>query len=188
MKIIVGLGNPEPEYKGTRHNAGFEVVNKLANDLGAEAARRKFRALCAQARVGAEKILLLKPQTYMNLSGESVAEALRFYKAGAEDLILIYDDCDLPLGAARVRKTGGPGGHNGARNVIAALGTEDIARVRVGIGRRPPGMLLSDYVLSRFPPEEWEAAVSGYTKAGDAVLCAVKEGIDKAMNMYNPLA
>jgi len=183
MKIIVGLGNPERDYKGTRHNAGFEVINKLAFDFDIDLYRAKFRAHFGEGRIANQKVLLAKPQTFMNLSGESIREILEFYKVPVSDLIVIYDDVNLPVGDIRVRQNGTAGGHNGIKNIIYQLETTEFDRVRVGIGEKPKDLLLVDYVLSRFHKDE--PILDGYTKAADAVVTILKDGAAKAMNLYN---
>ncbi len=186
MHIIVGLGNPEKDYKGTRHNMGFETVNKLAYDHNVGINKAKFRAHLGEGHVAGQRVLLAKPQTYMNLSGESVREILAFYKLPPESLIVIYDDTSLELGQIRVRERGSAGGQKGMANVIYQLETDDIVRVRVGIGEKPPGWDLADYVTSRFKPNEMEAMVEGVTKAADAVEIILRHGVQEAMNRFNP--
>lgn len=185
MKMIVGLGNPEKDYKGTRHNAGFEVINKLAYDFNIEINKAKFRAHYGKGQILNQQVLLVKPQTYMNLSGECVRDMLNFYKLSIEDLLVIYDDTSLPVGDIRIRQEGSAGGHNGIKNIIYQLETTKFDRVKIGIGEKPKGWDLADYVLSRFKPNEMESIIEGYTKAGDAVALIVKEGIVTAMNKFN---
>lgn len=185
MLVIIGLGNPEKDYRWTRHNVGFEVINKLAYDWGIEINRAKFRAHFGEGTRAGQKVLLAKPQTFMNLSGESVREILHFYKLTPESLIVIYDDTALDLGCVRVRESGSAGGHNGMKNILYQLGTDAFVRVRVGIGAKPPGYDLADYVLSRFKKEEQESMVDGISLAGDAVELILKEGAASAMNRYN---
>jgi PTH1 family peptidyl-tRNA hydrolase len=185
MIIIAGLGNPEKEYKGTRHNAGFEVINKLAYDYDIQMNKVKFRAIYGTGSIKGKSVLLLKPQTYMNLSGESVRDALSFYKLGAENLIVVYDDCALDVGEIRVRKQGSAGGHNGMKSIIYQLETDTFTRVRVGIGEKPPKFDLVDYVLSRFNKNETEKIIEGYTKAGEAVEIILSGSADIAMNKFN---
>jgi PTH1 family peptidyl-tRNA hydrolase len=179
------LGNPEGTYKGTRHNIGFEVVNKLAFDNKIKVVKNKFRALTGEGRVAQCNVLFVKPQTYMNLSGESVLAALKFFKKEAADIIVVYDDISLELGEIRIRERGSAGGQKGMKDIIAKLGTEEFIRVRVGIGNKPENWDLADYVLSKFKPEEFDLMVEGVTKAGDAVLCILTEGVASAMNRFN---
>ncbi len=185
MRVIIGLGNPERDYKGTRHNVGFEAVNKLAYDHNIEFNKAKHRAHIAEGSICGHKVMLVKPQTFMNLSGESVREILQFYKLSPQDIIVIYDDIDLDVGSIRVRLKGSAGGQNGMRNIIYQLESDEFIRVRIGIGEKPPKWDLADYVLSRFKPEEQEAIVDGITKATDAVEIIIKNGVNDAMNKYN---
>lgn len=186
MKIVVGLGNPGDAYKGTRHNVGFETINKLAFDFGVTMKKnRRFRAETGEGRIGKTQVLLVKPLTYMNLSGESVRLLLNFYKLPPSEIIVIYDDVSLPVGDIRVRERGGSNGQKGMLNIVAQLGTEEITRVRIGIGSKPPSWSLSDYVLSRFLREEWDDMIKGITKAGDAVRMILDEGTPAAMNFFN---
>ena len=186
MKIIVGLGNPTSEYQGTRHNIGFSVIDRLSDEYRISVSERKFKGLCGRGMIGADKVLLVKPQTYMNLSGESVVEALHYYKCDPEeDLIVIYDDIDLDVGRLRVRGKGSAGGHNGMKNIIAHIGTETFARIRVGVGAKPPKMDLADYVLGHFHAEEMEAIEEGRKLACDAAAVILSDGVEAAMNRYN---
>lgn len=188
MIIIAGLGNPEREYKGTRHNTGFEVINKLSYDCGIQMNKAKFRAVYGTGTVKGKSVLLLKPQTYMNLSGESIRDALAFYKLDASSLIVVYDDCDLDIGQIRVRQKGSAGGHNGMKNIIYQLETDEFLRVRVGIGQKPPKYDLADYVLSRFGKDETEDMILGVTKAGEAVLSLLENDAETVMGLYNKRA
>jgi len=186
MKLVVGLGNPGLQYAATRHNIGFMVIDRLAARLGAGAAKHMHHSLVQQAAVAGEKILLAKPQTYMNASGEAVAALLRWYRLPLFDLLVISDDMDLPVGRLRLRKTGGHGGHNGLRSIIELVGGRDFTRLRVGIGR-PADCRHDpvDWVLGRFTPEEMELIAPALDAAAEAVETAVAEGIDAAMNRYN---
>ena len=184
MKLIVGLGNPGIEYEGTRHNCGFMVVDELANKLNTEINQNKFKGLYTKVKYHGEDVILLKPQTYMNLSGESVIAAMNFFKLDKEDIIVIYDDLDMPVGKLRLRKTGSAGGHNGIKNIIAHLSSQDFKRIRVGIDRHKY-MKVVDYVLSRFAKEETEAINQGIDKASDAVLDYLDHDFDYIMNRYN---
>jgi PTH1 family peptidyl-tRNA hydrolase len=165
MRIIVGLGNPENSYKGTRHNVGFETINKLAYDHDIEINRSKFRAHFGEGRIAGQKVMLVKPQTYMNLSGESVRDLLAYFKFGPEKIVVLYDDTAFDLGQVRVRRQGSDGGHNGIKSLIYQLETLEFDRVRIGIGSKPPGWELSDYVLSRFAKSEFDDMVGGVTRA-----------------------
>lgn len=185
MKIIAGLGNPGPEYSATRHNVGFLAVEELAKRWGAEAWRSRHEALCAEYRGGSEPVLLVKPQTYMNLSGVAVGELMRWYKLGAADIIVIYDDLDLPAGKLRLRPQGGSGGHKGIESLLVHLGSDTFCRIRIGIGRPPAGWETANYVLGRFTPEETPLMAAAIERAAAAAECILKQGIDKAMNLYS---
>jgi PTH1 family peptidyl-tRNA hydrolase len=184
VKIVVGLGNPGREYGSTRHNVGFMTVDELAGRWGATAWREKFSALVAEYR-GAETVLLVKPQTYMNLSGQAVAAFVRFYKLNVDDVIVVYDDIDLPAGRLRLRPGGGAGGHRGIESLFDHLGSDAFARVRIGVGRPPEYMEAADYVLSRFSPEEQPLMAEAVKRAADAVEAVLKVGLAKAANEYN---
>lgn len=185
MHIIVGLGNPGKQYERTRHNVGFEVIDRLAGRWGICVEERKYRALCGKGMIGGQKVMLLKPQTFMNLSGESVRAAMDFYQAPAEDLIVVCDDISLDTGQLRIRKKGSAGGHNGLKNIIAQLGTEEFPRIRVGIGGKPERMDLADYVLGHFSKGEWERMEGAFADAASAVEMMIGDGADAAMNRYN---
>lgn len=185
MRIIVGLGNPEDAYKGTRHNIGFETINKLSYDYDIPVKKYRNRAFTGEGVLKRMPVMLVKPQTYMNLSGESVRALLQFYKIPPSEMIVIYDDVNLPVGDIRVRERGSAGGHNGMKNIIEQLGTDIFPRVRIGVGEKPPGWDLADYVLSRFKKDEWDAMIDGVTLAGDAVALILSEGVTAAMNRYN---
>lgn len=187
MKLIVGLGNPGMQYDKTRHNAGFMVVDALAaRHAAGQIPKSRFNAITLDAHIGAEKVLLMKPTTYMNLSGKSVSEAVRFFKLEpSEDLIVIVDDIALPVGHTRVRKNGGSGGHNGLSDIDRMLGGDAYIRVRLGVGAVPKLMSQSDWVLSRFMSEEREDIERGIERAADATECILDEGVVKAMNAFN---
>lgn len=186
MRLIVGLGNPGNEYKGTRHNVGFEMIDKLCYDLGISIKKDKiFRAEVGEGRIGSQKIILAKPTTYMNLSGEAVRAITNYYKLTPAEIIVVYDDVSLPVGAVRVREKGGANGQKGMLNIIQQLNTEEFIRVKVGIGEKPPSWKLADYVLSRFIKEEFDDMIKGITLAGDAVQMIVKEDTASAMNVFN---
>ena len=185
MYIIAGLGNPDGRYENTRHNVGFEVIDILADRMGICADEKKHRALCGRGVLEGQKVILLKPQTYMNLSGASVRAAADFYKAEPENIIVVYDDISLEPGQLRIRGKGSAGGHNGIKNIIAHLGTQEFPRVKVGIGEKPKGMDLADYVLSHFSQGERETMREAYKEAAEAVAVMVGQGIDEAMNRFN---
>ncbi len=184
MKIVVGLGNPGREYSATRHNVGFMAVDELAGRWGVTGWREKFAAQFAEHR-GAEPVLLVKPQTYMNLSGQAVGAFVRFYKLAAEDLVVVYDDVDLPAGKLRLRPGGGAGGHRGIESLFDHLGSDAFARVRIGVGRPPEHMETADYVLGRFAREERPLMVEAVKRAADAVEAVLKHGLAKAASEYN---
>lgn len=184
MKIIVGLGNPGQEYSATRHNIGFMAVDKLAEKWAVTTWRERYNALVAEYR-GEETVLLVKPQTFMNLSGRAVAPLAAFYKVPYDDITVIYDDLDLPAGRLRLRLKGGSGGHRGIESMLYELAKDDFGRVRIGIGRPPQGWETVNYVLGRFTPEEAPAISQAIGQAADAVECIVKEGFTKAMNKFN---
>lgn len=186
MKIIAGLGNPTKEYEGTRHNIGFSVIDKLADKYNISMNEKKHKAICGKGMIEGEKVILLKPQTYMNLSGESVVDAVNFYKVDPEeDVIIIYDDIDLDVGKLRIRAKGSAGGHNGMKNIIAHLGTQVFPRIRVGVGAKPKDWDLADYVLGRFPKEELPEIEAGRKTACEAVKIIVSQGVEVAMNRIN---
>ncbi len=186
MKAIIGLGNPGRDYKWTRHNVGFEVINKLAYDYNIDMNKEKYKALTGEGRIGFEKVLLIEPLTYMNLSGESVREFVNFYKLQPEDIIVVCDDINLPVGSIRIRAKGSDGGQKGLRNIIYQLGYDNFTRVRVGVGEKPPQWDLAKYVLSKFTEEENTDIIKGITDAGDAVAMIIKDGnTQQAMNTYN---
>jgi PTH1 family peptidyl-tRNA hydrolase len=183
--LIVGLGNPGRQYAGTRHNAGFHVVDRLAADCGLHFDEQRSRAMLARGRVEEVGVALLKPQTYMNLSGESVGAVARFFKVPPEQTLVIFDDLDLPLGTLRLREQGGAGGHRGMTNVIAHLGTPNFPRMRVGIGR-PAGQLPPEaYVLQDFSADEKQLMEQTYERAVAAVRVTLREGFQMAMNRFN---
>lgn len=184
-KAIIGLGNPGKTYEQTRHNIGFMVVDEVSRRLHIPVNSNKFRALYGEGFMNGERIVLLKPQTYMNLSGESVRELVDWYKLSIEDLIVIYDDLDLPLGQMRLRLKGSAGGHNGVKSLIAHLHTEEIKRIKVGIGRPPAGWSVSDYVLSKFSKDETEILANSIGRAADAAIAWITEPFEKVMNKFN---
>ncbi|MCI8654618.1 MAG: aminoacyl-tRNA hydrolase [Clostridia bacterium] len=185
MYIIVGLGNPEEEYAGTRHNMGFDVINKIADTYSIQVNKNKFNSLYAKSNIEGQEVMLVKPQTYMNLSGTSVREIKNFYKIPKEDILIIYDDMDIEQGTIKIRKKGSAGGHNGVKSVIGNLGTEEIQRIRVGIGKTTANEDKIKYVLGHISKEDRKILEEGIEKAKEAVIEILKNGIDKAMNKYN---
>lgn len=186
MYIIAGLGNPGREYENTRHNAGFASLDALAKRHGIELTTRKFQALVGSGYIDGQKVLLVKPQTYMNLSGESLRVACDFFKVDPEqELIVIYDDISLAPGQLRVRKKGSAGGHNGIKSIIAQLGTQNFLRVKVGVGEKPAGWDLADYVLGHFSKEEQEVMEEAFSRAADAAADLLTEDVERVMNQYN---
>lgn len=183
MFLIVGLGNPGTEYQNTRHNIGFNAINFIANKYNINVNREKFKGMCGEGFINGEKVILLKPTTYMNLSGESVGEVVDFYKLSNEDILVIYDDISLDVGRLRIREKGSAGGHNGIKSIIAHLGTDVFPRIKVGVGQ--PNVDLVNYVLGKFTKEEMEVlseSIDASTKAAKEII-----GIDvkTAMNIYN---
>ena len=186
MFVIVGLGNPTAQYEGTRHNAGFDVIDVLAEKYNISVDARKCRAFCGKGVIAGQKVLLVKPQTYMNLSGESVGGIVNYYKIDPEsDLLVIYDDISLDVGQLRIRKKGSAGGHNGIKSIIAHLGTTVFPRIKVGVGEKPKNYDLADYVLGHFSKQERDLMVEGYEHASDAVEQIVQGEIEAAMNVFN---
>ena len=186
MYLIAGLGNPGREYEHTRHNSGFDALDVLADRLGIPVIKRANKGLIGAGYLGGEKVLLLKPQTYMNRSGESIRECLDYYKLDPQQsLIVIYDDIDLEVGALRIRKSGSAGGHNGMKDIINHVGGQDFVRVRIGVGAREGNRVLADHVLSPVRPDEREKMEEGIRAAADAVEIIVSQGADKAMNQVN---
>ena len=185
MKYIFGLGNPTREYAGTRHNIGFDAITKLSDVYGISVNEKKHKALCGKGIIAGQKVMLIKPQTFMNLSGESVREVLDFYKADVSDILVIYDDICLAPGQLRVREKGSAGGHNGIKNIIAHLGTEEFARIRIGVGEKPKEWDLKDYVLGHFPAEEEPLMREALSDAAKACELFVNDEISAAMNLFN---
>ena len=185
MKIIVGLGNPGKEYEKTRHNVGFRVLDKVSDKLGIEVNKSKFKGIYGSKGMLDKKIILCKPQTYMNLSGDCIVELLNYYKADIDDLIVIYDDIDIAVGSIRIKPSGSPGTHNGMKDITKKIGSKDFIRVRIGTGKPTDGRNLADYVLSKFTKEEEKIIEDITTKAADAVLEIINYNVEKAMNDYN---
>lgn len=185
MKLVVGLGNPGRRYHETRHNIGFAVSDELVRRSGAVYEHSRENALAARVGAGPAAVLLVKPLTMMNLSGEAVAGLAHFFKVGTPDILVVADDVNLPLGRLRLRARGSAGGHNGFRSIIGLLGTEEFPRLRVGVGRGDPRRELADHVLARFDADEAGAVVESVARAADAVECFIAEGIEAAMNRFN---
>ena len=184
--LVVGLGNPGDKYENTRHNVGFLTVDQIAEQLRVPVQKLKYRALTNTVELGGQKVLLMKPVTYMNLSGEAVGEAARFYKIPPEHVLVISDDVSLPLGRLRVRKGGSAGGHNGLKSIIQHLGTDQFPRVKIGVGEKPhPDYDMADWVLSKFTGEDLKTITAAVERAAKAVECLIAEGPDKAMNRFN---
>lgn len=185
MRLIVGLGNPGKEYLFSRHNLGFMVVDRLADDLDIRVARSQFDSLTGDGTISGNRIILAKPQTYMNLSGNAVAGLLRYFKLEIEDLIVIHDELDLPFDIVRIKKGGGDGGNKGVRSIMNQLGSPDFVRVRIGIGKPPRKEMTEDHVLGRFFPEEMQSLPDVLVRAADAVEAIIKSGLANAMNQFN---
>lgn len=184
--LVVGLGNPGPKYEWTRHNMGFLVIDKLAERESIPVQRLKFKALTNTAVIGGRSVLLMKPTTYMNLSGEAVGQAARFYKIPPERVLVISDDVALPQGKLRVRRSGSAGGHNGLKNIIAHLGSDQFPRVKVGVGGKPhPDSDMADWVLSPFTGQDRKAMEEAISRAADAVTLLLDKGVDQAMAKFN---
>lgn len=187
MYLIAGLGNPTREYAGTRHNIGYDTITRLCDDYRISLDIKKHKGLCGKGVIGGEKVLLVQPLTYMNLSGDCIKEAADYYKIDPAHIIVIYDDISLPVGKLRVRAKGSAGGHNGMKSIIARLGTEEFARVRIGIGEKPAGWDLADYVLGRFQTDELPLMREAVGNAAKACELIIKDGIQTAMNRSNSL-
>lgn len=186
MHIIVGLGNPGKEYKGTRHNIGFDMIDYLADKYGIDVSTKKHKALIGKGNIEGCKVILAKPQTFMNLSGESVIELIDFYKIDEkEELIIIYDDISLAPGRTRIRKKGSAGGHNGIKNIISHLGHDEFLRIKIGVGEKPKGWDLADYVLGRFSNDERQEVEEAMIRAGQAIKFMLEGNVEEAMNQYN---
>ena len=184
--LVVGLGNPGEKYENTRHNVGFLTVDELAGRLDIPVQKLKYRALTNTARLGGAPVLLMKPVTFMNLSGEAVGQAAAFYKIPPERVLVISDDVSLPLGKLRIRKSGSAGGHNGLKNIIQHLGTDAFPRVKIGVGQKPhPDYDMADWVLSKFTGEDKKVIAQAVERAADAVACYIQEGPDRAMGKFN---
>lgn len=186
MYIIVGLGNPGRQYENTRHNVGFRCIDKLAEKYNISVLECKHRAIIGKGYIEGQKVILAKPQTFMNLSGESVREIVNYYKVEPDtELIVIYDDISLAVGALRIRKKGSAGGHNGIKNILAQIGTDTFKRIKVGVGEKPAGYDLADYVLGHFTSSENKEIDAALEKAVEAAALLVQEEVDMAMNRFN---
>jgi PTH1 family peptidyl-tRNA hydrolase len=185
MKVVVGLGNPGARYRETRHNVGFMVLELLAASLGATAARSRFEGELAEATLGETSVLLVEPQTWMNLSGRCVRQVMHYYRIDASELLVVCDDLALPLGKIRIRRRGSAGGHKGLQDIIDQLGTEEYPRLRVGIGAAPPEWDPADWVLSRFSRDALPTIREAVERAAEAVECWILHGDEAAMNRYN---
>ena len=186
MYIIAGLGNPTSQYERTRHNVGFDTIDEIANEYHILMNEAKFRSVCGIGMIGGQKVLLMKPQTYMNNSGEAIGAALHFYKLDpSSELLVVYDDISLEPGNLRIRQKGSAGGHNGIKSIIAHAGTQEFARIKIGVGAKPQGWDLADHVLSRFPMEERKAVQEAMIDAGAAVSMIAAGDVAHAMNCYN---
>lgn len=184
MKLIVGLGNPGPAYRDTRHNVGFMALDRVAADLNASFDREKYKGLIARVTAEGQQIMLLKPMTFMNVSGESVALAARNRVNDPEDLLVVYDDVELPLGSIRIRAQGSAGTHNGIKSVLERMGTDNVPRLRMGVGK-DKGSDLSDHVLGKFTPDERKPVEDMVARASEAIACYLRSGLPEAMNTYN---
>ena len=184
--LLVGLGNPGDKYDNTRHNVGFAAIDQLAEELRVPVQKLKYRALTQTVELGGAKVLLMKPITYMNLSGEAVGEAARFFKIPADHVLVLSDDVSLPLGKLRIRKGGSAGGHNGLKNIIQHLGTDQFPRVKIGVGEKPhPDYDMADWVLGKFAGEDLKTITQAIQRAGKAAECYIHDGPDRAMNRFN---
>ncbi len=183
--LIVGLGNPGNRYENTRHNVGFRTIDYLSEKHNIKLSKIGYKAIYGDGLIGEKRVILVKPQTFMNLSGESVKEIVNWYKLSLDRLIVIYDDIDLDPGKIRIRPKGSSGSHNGMKSIIFQLQAENFPRIRIGIGRPPEKWDFADYVLSKFPKEEWEIMFNSIEKAAEAAIMITKSGPGKAMNCYN---
>lgn len=184
--LIVGLGNPGQKYEGTRHNAGFLAVDTLADSLGVKIDRLRFKSLCADAMLGTSRVLLMKPSTFMNNSGEAVGEAARFYKLKPEQVLVMFDDVTLDVGRLRIRRKGSDGGHNGIKSILYHLESDAFPRIKIGVGQKPhPDYDLADWVLGRFPKEDAPLLKEAFGRAAEAAAMIADGKINEAMNRYN---
>jgi PTH1 family peptidyl-tRNA hydrolase len=185
MYLVVGLGNPGPEYEDTRHNLGFKVIDELALRLGIKELVEKHHSFMGEGKIGEHRVILAQPQTFMNNSGLAVRGLLQWYKLKPQNLILVYDDVDLEVGQIRIREKGGAAGHHGVESVINSMGTSEFPRVRIGIGRENPTADVTEYVLQKIPPSQKEILDEAILKAADAVQEIISSGLSSAMNKFN---
>lgn len=185
MYLIIGLGNPEEEYARTRHNMGFDTINKISEKYDIKVNKTKFNALYGTGEIEGEKVILLKPQTYMNLSGTAIRDFMNFYKLSPENIIVIFDDLDIEPGIIKIRKKGGPGTHNGMKSVVNEIKSEDFCRIRIGIGNSEYKNDLLNYILTRIPDDEYKILEKAINNAASSIAEILKNGIDSAMNKYN---
>ena len=185
MYLIIGLGNPGKEYANTRHNMGFKAIDALASDAGIDISKEKFHALIGRGMIAGEKVILCKPQTYMNLSGIAARECAMYFDIPRENVIVVYDDLDLPIEAIRIRKSGGPGTHNGMKSVVKELGITDFPRIRIGIGANKEDGDIIDHVIGKVPKSEQALLDDAAKKTATAIVDIIKLGIDNAMNIHN---
>lgn len=185
MYLIVGLGNPGKEYENTRHNMGFKAIDALAYSSNIDVRRSKFKGLIGNGTIAGEKVILLKPQTYMNLSGQSIRETVSYYDVPRENIIVIYDDMDIPLKSIRIRKSGGPGTHNGMKSVVKELGFKDFPRIRIGVGNNSKDSDIIEHVIGKVSKKEQELLDEAAKAAADAIEDIIRVGIDNAMNKHN---
>ena len=185
MQVVIGLGNPGFKYSKTKHNVGFDTIDIIAKKHNVRIKKKEHKALTGECTIGGEKVLLVKPQTYMNNSGEAVRAIVDYYRVDISDIIVVSDDLTLDIGVLRLRKKGSAGGHNGLKSIIKCLGSEEFARLRVGIGKVPPDWEIIDFVLSRFDRKDRAAVKETMEAAADAIECALTEGLDKAISSYN---
>lgn len=185
MKIIAGLGNPTAKYEGTRHNVGFMAIDKIAQKYGISVDTKKHKALVGKGVIAGQKVILAKPQTFMNLSGDSIQQIAAYYKVEPEDVLIIFDDISLDVGRIRIRKKGSAGGHNGMKSIIACLNSSDFPRIKIGVGDKKPGQDLAAHVLGNIPKADRELMDEAILKAEDAVELIVAGEIEQAMNLYN---
>ena len=185
MYLIVGLGNPEPEYSRTRHNMGFDVINRLSEKYDIKIEKEGFKSQYGIGIIEGKKVILCKPQTYMNLSGDAIFEIMNFYKLQPENLIIIYDDIDTEIGSIRIRKKGTAGGHNGIKSIINMLNTEEFPRIRIGTSNPEDRSQMIEYVISKVSNEEYKELQKGIEKGESAIIDILKNGIDIAMNKFN---
>lgn len=185
MYIIAGLGNPGKKYEDTRHNIGFRTIDALADKLNIKVNKIKFKGLVGEGRIAAEKVILLKPHTFMNNSGESIVEILNFYKLKPENLIVVVDDIDIEFAQLKIKKNGSAGTHNGLKSIVNLTGSKDFARFKVGVGKKHPNEDLANFVLSSFPAKDKKHIEDAIDACADAIIEAVSRGIDKSMNSYN---